>query len=695
MGDLNAVDIAQQVHLEILQDGGCMNPGECLEFKQPLPASHTLEGLYIDDHIITQILPAKKHRSKETLYRDEELIANSRKQYAKHGIPTSAGKAFDKADKFVAWGTELDNKTGRAGAPLMKLKQLSELLVRVTQLRAVSKKLLQSVTGLLVHPFMHRRCLMSLLQDTFVWIEKLDDTSARPLPVAVKEELLSCALVLPLCHSNVRWPISSRVGASDASLSNGGRAAALVPPVVAQTLYRFAEHKGEAVRLDWANGAVQPPTSMEQAPRELEELIGDLPWNQTESCSFARKQHINILETRMIHRELRDVVHKTTDPLRCVLLVDSRAATGAWAKGRSSARNLNRILRQAVGWSLVGRKSLHLVWVRSAANPSDYPSRCRRIPEPPEEASPLTKEILGNNLQQYRTRKSNRDIWRTVSNQDKDSPPTTAAADTAACTSTGCEKQESEPWEGDRSPKHPALGNWSFKEIFAGTGHLTKAFRRRGNINVLPPVEIMKHGKPDPQNDILNNQTFRHLCEAASKPNQLWHFGFPCGSFSLMQNMNKGSRTADNPLGDGSVRREVVGNEILHRTLHLCKLLHDHGSFFTLENPLTSYAWKIPEMRDTMSSCKCTRVDLDQCEYGLSIPDHLGVLGLAKKPTTFTGTMPFMSRLSRKCSRTHEHVPVLGGVRHNGKWQKRSQLAGSYPVRLCQAYVRAFEQSFA
>jgi len=41
MGDLNAVDIAQQVHFEILQDGLCMQPGERIEFKQPLPASHT------------------------------------------------------------------------------------------------------------------------------------------------------------------------------------------------------------------------------------------------------------------------------------------------------------------------------------------------------------------------------------------------------------------------------------------------------------------------------------------------------------------------------------------------------------------------------------------------------------------------------------------------------------------------------
>ena len=114
MGDLNAVDLAQQVHLEILQDAECMKPGESLMFKEPLPASHTLEGLYIDDHIITQILPKKKYRRKSDTYRDEELLAKSRSQYKHHGIPTSENKVFAKAEKFTAWGTEVDSKSGKS-----------------------------------------------------------------------------------------------------------------------------------------------------------------------------------------------------------------------------------------------------------------------------------------------------------------------------------------------------------------------------------------------------------------------------------------------------------------------------------------------------------------------------------------------------------------------------------------------------
>ena len=207
---------------------------------------------------------------------------------------------------------------------MIKLKQLSQLIASVCKLPRVYKKLLQAVTGLLVHPFMHRRSLMCILQDTFLWIERLKDWDSKPLPTSVREELLCSGLMLPcclyviLCHSNAKWEVSCRIGASDASLSHGGRAATIVSQPIARTLYRYAEHKGEHIRLDWEKGQVQVDSEMRRAPRELEDLIGDLPWNQTETCSFAHKQHINILETKMIQHELKDVVGKTTKALRCV-----------------------------------------------------------------------------------------------------------------------------------------------------------------------------------------------------------------------------------------------------------------------------------------------------------------------------------------------------------------------------------------
>ena len=66
--------------------------------------------------------------------------------------------------------------------------------------------------------------------------------------------------------------MSCRIGASDASLDHGGRAAARVTKPIAQTLYRVAEHQVEHVRLDWKRGSVEPVREMRRAPPDLEAL---------------------------------------------------------------------------------------------------------------------------------------------------------------------------------------------------------------------------------------------------------------------------------------------------------------------------------------------------------------------------------------------------------------------------------------
>ena len=120
MGDVNAVDICQQTHIEILRDAGLMRPEHVLEYDSPLPLEHTLEGLYIDDHVVIQIGPKKRYRRqvvKAEFSLDEELISRSRQQYKDLKLPVSQDKAFTKSSKFKVWGTEVDSATGRVGTP--------------------------------------------------------------------------------------------------------------------------------------------------------------------------------------------------------------------------------------------------------------------------------------------------------------------------------------------------------------------------------------------------------------------------------------------------------------------------------------------------------------------------------------------------------------------------------------------------
>ena len=116
-----------------------------------------------------------------------------------------------------------------------------------------------------------------------------------------------------------------------------GRACTITTPEVAQTLYRYAVHKGEAVR---QHGALAPPSEMSPAPPQLEALMNAHVWNTTHKCKFGHRQHINILELKMVKAELVERVQETCDPGRHVVLVDSRVVAGAYGRGRSSSKQL-------------------------------------------------------------------------------------------------------------------------------------------------------------------------------------------------------------------------------------------------------------------------------------------------------------------------------------------------------------------
>jgi hypothetical protein len=624
-----------------------------------------------------QILPTRKIRDKQETFEDEAICQKSREQYQKLDLPVSLKKQFTKCSKFTAWGTSVDSETGRVGVELEKLKQLCGLIVEVSKLKKVNKKVMQKVVGLVIHPAMHRRNLMAIFQDTYTFISRIPEKGYRKLPPKVREELLWMALCLPVMESNIRWPVSTRVGASDASLSGGGRAACTTTQAVANTLYRYSEHSGEHVRLDWSKGSLESPSPMLSAPLELEAVMNAHCWSTTHACKFSHRQHINILEMKMVKAELKDLTKNVSDPHRAVLLVDSRVVVGAFSKGRSSSRQLNRLLRSMLGWTIAGRVSLHLVWVGTKSNPADHPSRDAAIPAPSPEDPILATALSSLSPEEkdfIQKRKSQKKMFRESKNQ----------RDRFNCVDQHHETDALDA--GITTQDHPALTSWTFREVFAGKSCLTKTFRMQRKFSVDKPVELFQKGKPVKEHDILHDPTFEQLCKDARKGKQIWHFGMPCGSFSILQGLNKGTRTKTKPEGNGALRREIIGNEILHRTVYLCKLLKESGSFFTIENPKSSYAWDMAAMRDLLDSDNCSKVDLDQCEYGLYIPDELGELGLAKKSTCFGGNLPGLSHMSRKCQKLHKHVQVIGSVRTAKGWEKRSTLAGAYPVDLCKRY---------
>ena len=112
MGDLNAVDIAQTTHRQLLVSANCMRPAEELVYGSSVPAAATWEGLYIDDHIVFSVVSheglrqlqrwARAHQPSlsinlpidATARRHAEILNASRAAYPPAGLNRSKAKEF-------------------------------------------------------------------------------------------------------------------------------------------------------------------------------------------------------------------------------------------------------------------------------------------------------------------------------------------------------------------------------------------------------------------------------------------------------------------------------------------------------------------------------------------------------------------------------------------------------------------------
>lgn len=193
--------------------------------------------------------------------------------------------------------------------------------------------------------------------------------------------------------------------------------------------------------------------------------------------------------------------------------------------------------------------------------------------------------------------------------------------------------------------------------------------KRQTQWEILEPVEYMQGGVRVDKYDILNRQSFKRLKREAARPKQLWHFGTPCGSFLILQHSNGGTRRKHCPEGSDVLLREVIGNEVLRRTMILIDILEQHGNFWTMENPSSSYLWCMPRVSKKIQNADTILVSLDQCGYGLKLRDSNGNLGPCRKPTKFLGNLPGLDALGCTCQCTIPHVHAVGGVKTRQGWK--------------------------
>ena len=135
------------------------------------------------------------------------------------------------------------------------------------------------------------------------------------------------------------------------------------------SLFKLLDHRGSDVRLetgdllDSSRQAVPYPAPAWQ-------------WQAVQAYRWDQSQHINVLELSAVLNFLRLAAREWEwSSLRLFHIVDSRVCSCVIAKGRSSSRLLNRILRRISALCLACDLYILPVWTLSAWNFADIPSR--------------------------------------------------------------------------------------------------------------------------------------------------------------------------------------------------------------------------------------------------------------------------------------------------------------------------------
>ena len=194
----------------------------------------------------------------------------------------------------------------------------------------------------------------------------------------MRSELLLLSCLLPLLSSDLRAPVCSSVVATDATVTSGAAVAATVTPDVARRLFAGADFRGSDAHLVDRIDLPDEDAALPADP-EFAAALAQWPWRVTAAYDM-EPDHINAQELRVfVNLVVRRCRSAANAGQRLVALLDNQAASGAAAKGRSSSRRMNRLLRRLAAFLFAADVYIAPRYVPSGVNPADPPSRRRSL----------------------------------------------------------------------------------------------------------------------------------------------------------------------------------------------------------------------------------------------------------------------------------------------------------------------------
>jgi len=227
----------------------------------------------------------------------------------------------------------------------------------------------------------------------------------------------------------------------------------------------------------------------------------------------------------------------------------------------------------------------------------------------------------------------------------------------------------SRPTKATRQP--PVARSTYFLELFSGCGRLSDAMNNAG-INTLPGLEIKKGGWCD-----LSRRSTQLVILQWIRERRIFyvHMGTPCTVWSIARRGVKDLAKAE--------RKEALGVNFALFSAEVAREATRAGVLWSIENPKSSRLWEFGPIAGLASLVGTRFVHFTMCAFGER----------CKKPTSIL-TNAELDSLGLWCSGGHAHDDLSGQVKvflpgGRSEWRSKTEIAGAYPRRLCNAWARA------
>ena len=220
MGWLSSVAVIQSIVRTLVFSEAGVPPVSEVAKTKPIPEDDDLTVIYLDSFDqLRRLSRGCEEALQETMssrHRDFLEVCKRR------GLPLNEAKRLVSSTHGTLQGGELDGIKGRYGLAREKMANLVGLGAALLGQQTWSEFLLRHFVGKATFGMCFRRPLFAVFQEIFGEIQAHAEqgTSARPTSSVVDEVILAMSLV-PMMVTNLKAPVDSEIGVTDASPSGG------------------------------------------------------------------------------------------------------------------------------------------------------------------------------------------------------------------------------------------------------------------------------------------------------------------------------------------------------------------------------------------------------------------------------------------------------------------------------------------